>query len=673
MSAPASRGSPQARAPGAPNRPPAGWVGALACALALCVASLPALGAGFVYDDRLVVLRNPAVAAFDLGELLGQPMWAFYGPGSEPEVGFWRPLASLAHALVWSVAGPSAAAFHALSLALHLLACAAAWRLARRLLRDDVAAMWTALLFGLHPVHVESLAWISAVGDPLYAALGLLAIERHLAWRERGARGSPWAAGGLFLLALCAKELAAGVLLAAVAIELARGDRRPLARAWLPWIRALGAWWALRALVFASPLAGFDRTTTDFGVSAARLLLLRVELLGGGLALLAWPAKLTLFRPFVPEPGWREVLVPLLALGAWVALAVAAARRRARTLLALLLLALAPLAALVVRVGSLGLFPLSERYLYLAAFGFAAALVWAARGLLSARWAALALSVLALGFGIRSHEQARVWRDEETLFRAAAQASPRSPYARRQIGRVLLERYRVSADPAALREAEREFQAGLALLEASQKGDGTVFAVRDDHVQTNVGMGWVLAYQAEAEGEGDFGPARAVFELVVGRYPESEEGWTGLGVAQLRGGDLEAAQRSFERALAQNERFVEAHRNRGRLALRRGAWAEARRSFERALELQPDHVETLLLLASAHERAGDESGAMRQLERASALAPRSAAPIVGRASLVAKAGLFEEAERLLDSALALEPDSAQAHLELGKVRAARGA
>src|SRR5690606_12542019 len=99
------------------------------------------------------------------------------------------------------------------------------------------------------------------------------------------------------------------------------------------------------------------------------------------------------------------------------------------------------------------------------------------------------------------------WRDDATLFRTAAERSPRAPYARWLHGRELLERYRATRDAEALRGAEREFQEALALLDAAQKGDGSIFGLSDDHVQSNVGLGWVLLYLAEAEGTRDYEPA----------------------------------------------------------------------------------------------------------------------------------------------------------------------
>ncbi|MCY2958895.1 MAG: tetratricopeptide repeat protein [Planctomycetota bacterium] len=654
------------------------WSTARRCALGLLLVALtlaaygPVFGAQFVYDDHLVVLRNPAVAQFDLGALLTRPLWAFYNSETELAVGYWRPASSVLLALTYALAGPAPLAFHMLVLALHLAACGAAWALARRITRSDGVGFCVALLFALHPVHVESIAWISAVGDPAFGLCALLALERHLAWREAGSRGSPWAAGALLLAGLAAKELAAGAIVAVVVLDLALGHRPRGWRAYVPYVAAFGAYCAARMWVFHSPWAGFDRTTTEFGVSAARLLLLRAEILGLGLRFAAWPTELRLFHPFAPDASRAGLALPLAALGVWVALCAWFAWRKERVMFAATALILAPLAVLVVRVGALGTFPFSERYLYLAVFGIALLAVVLARRFVP-RPAALALfGVACIAAGVATHAQARTWRDDATLFRTAAERSPRAPYARWLHGRELLERYRATRDAVALHGAEREFTESLALLEAAQKGDGTIFGLSDDHVQSNVGLGWVLLYLADADGTHDFEPAEQVFRMASQRYPDSEEAWTGLGVARMERGDVAGAKTAFDQALKVNERFVEAHRNLGRLHMRTGDWAAARASFENALRWQPDGPDTLVLLGQALERGGDDGAARRTFDRAAELAPRDARPRVQRAILCAKSGLFDEALRELDAAIALDPNEAEAHLTRGKVLAARG-
>jgi len=640
--------------------------------LVTAVAYGPVFGASFVYDDHLVVLRNPAVAHFDLGALVTRPLWAFYSADTELAVGYWRPASSLLLALAYALAGPTPLVFHVLVVALHLAACGAAWALARRITQSDAVGFAVALLFAVHPVHVESVAWISAVGDPAFGLCALLALERHLAWREAGSRGSPWAAGALLFAGLTFKELAAGTIVAVVALDLALGHKPRGWRAYAPYAVAFGAYFLARMLVFHSIWAGFDRTTTEFGVSASRLMLLRAEILGLGLRFAIWPTDLRLFHPFVPDASRAGLALPLGLLAAWVAACAWLAWRKERVLLAAALLVLAPLAVIVVRVGALGTFPFSERYLYLAVFGIALFVAVLAQRFLPSMVAVALLAIVTLAAGNATRAQSRAWHDDETLFRTAAERSPRAPYARWLRGRELVERYRTTREPEALRDAEREFQEALALLESAQKGDGSIFGLSDDHVQANVGLGWVLLYLSEADGTRDFEPAEVVFRMASQSYPQSEEAWTGLGVALMEQGEIGDAQSAFRKAIEVNERFVEAHRNLGRLHMRTGDWLAARASFETALRWQPDAPDSLILLGSAFERGGDDVTARKHFDRAAELAPNDARPHVQRAILHAKAGRFDEAVRELDTAIELDPKNPEAHLTRGKIQASRG-
>lgn len=724
--------------------------------LATVLAYGPIFGATFVYDDTLVVLRNPAVSEFDFGALLSRPLWSFYSPESELAVGYWRPAASLLLATTYAFAGPSPLAFHLLVLVLHVAASCAAWSLARRITHSDGIGFAVGLLFALHPVHVESVAWISAIGDPAFGLCVLLALERHLAWREAGSNGSPWVAGALILAGLAAKELAAGGIVAIIAVDWAlkyRGgiaratsqtsgephiaasrdvgdplgansrsvgdphsanarnldeperaaapnvevppvamprnageslDAAPRdptrastarARAWrayAPYAAAFALYVVARMAVFQSPFAGFDRTTTEFGVSVSRLLLLRAEILGLALRFSAWPTDLRLFHPFAPNASQAGLALPLALLAAWTVLTAWLYSRGERVLFAASLLILAPISLLVVRVGSLGTFPFSERYLYVAVFGVVLLAALVVRRFLPTVVGAIVLAATAITAGIATHAQARMWTDDATLFETAAQRSPRAPYARWLLGRDLLERYRATNDIEALRRAEREFQEALALLTAAQHGDGSILGLSDDHVQSNVGLGWVLLYLADADGTRDFKPSESIFAMLTERYKKSEEAWVGLGVARMELGELALAQEAFERAIAVNERFVEAHRNLGRLHTRNGDWTAARAAFETALRWKPDDVDTMLLLGGVMERLGDDAAARSWFDGAAKLAPNDSRPRVQRANLVAKSGRLDEALVEVDAALTLNAADVEAHVTRGKVLAALG-
>ena len=435
-------------------------------ALVTLLVFAPSLGGELVYDDHLLVSRNALIADLSrIGELFTGSYWDFLDPDTAQHVGYYRPLSMLALALVYHVSDAAPWAFHAASVLLHAGAALGAYAVARRLLKSERAALWTALLFSLHPVHLESVAWISGISDPLAMCFGLFAIAGLLASPPHE-RSGPWRTGGLFLAALCCKESAIGLL--PVALVLGRVGMSPTERtpwaAFRPLLIALILWYGVRVGVFGDLLAGFDRTTTNFGVGPARLMQLRAELLGGAAALLALPLELNLFRSFSPELPLASAA--FLWPAAWALLLLFGARKAykqgAHLPAASLLVIPAAISPVLIRVESVGTFPLSDRFLYLAALGAALFIAHLATSRLPKRAAALLLGALAIGYAAQDVSHAKAWKNDEALFRTALEQNPRNPNVHWGLGKVLLEEFKETGEPATLEEATRTYEEGMA-------------------------------------------------------------------------------------------------------------------------------------------------------------------------------------------------------------------
>jgi Flp pilus assembly protein TadD len=641
----------------------------------------PALQGAFVYDDLLLVRQNPALRGIEgLSKAIGRPHWSLLDPASAEGIGYWRPLAALALYAGDALGGGRPWGFHVLSLALHLGATAAAFALARALLRSATAAFWVALLFGIHPVQVEAVAWISAVNDPLYGLLALAALLAHLRWRERGSLGVPVAPALFFLAALLAKESAVAVVPMAVALDLgrpveaargatARERLSPWARAWLPYALAALAWYAARVGVFGEPTAGFARATTDPAGGPWRQLTLRLELLAGYLQLLVWPASLDLFhqvRPVAP-PFDRTILIASLWIAGWLAATLWAWKRNARTAVSGLLILPAGVLPALVRLESLGRFPLAERFLYLSVLGIALLAVLCALRLLPRVPAAMLLAIAAAGSAFASRARIEDWRDELALFRASAASSPRSVYVRWGLGRVLLDQFRRTGDLAALAEARQVIEAGQDLAEETRR-DPTLFVTLDDVLQLDLGLGWYFVLCAAARpDECTFEEAELVFRKTLEKFPASEGAHCGLGTALMYQGELDEAETELRRALELKPDHFESLFNLAQLARRRGRWDESAELLERALAVQPDDPDTLLWLGTALAEIGRSGDARSALERAHALAPSEALPMVQLASLLAQEGQYEQALEWVERALAIDGTLGGAHLLLAKV------
>lgn len=651
----------------------------LAAALALVSATLwPALAGDFVYDDLVLVLQNPHIRSWEgLRASLDSAYWDFLAPETASRLGYWRPLTSVALFLGHALAEGAASGFHAVSLCLHLVAVAAVFFLVRRLLHSAPAAALCATLFGVHPVQVEAVAWISSVNDPLYGACVLLGLNAHLAWRECGGRGLPLGAACAYALALLAKENAVAFLPLVAALELgalrAPRPRAALTRAALTYLAVSALYAAARIAVFEDAGGGVTRVTTDLALSHARALSLRVELLGGFLGLLAWPFDLSLFREIRPviAPTDARFLGAAALVVLWLVACVLALRRGARPLAFALLVPAAGVLPALVRMESLGRFVLSDRFLYVAVLGAGLALALAARRLPRAAGAALGVAVV-LAAGYLSRARTQVWRDELALFSATVEASPGSVYARWGLGRVLLERFQKSGDPNQVEQALHQFETVQDLVSPR---DGSppaadLFFTLDDVLQANVGVAWCYLNRALIHpDEYGFDEALGAFDATLARYPDSIEAHTGRGVALVHLAEYDRARAAFERALELDELSVAAWFNLGLCEFRDGDLGASARALERAHALEPGDAQTRLWLATSLSEGGlDVERARALLEGLQGELPGVSELPLQLGALEARAGRLREALAHFEAALAIDPRLARAHLLAAKVR-----
>ena len=669
---------------------------ALAATLAVFVR---ALSGDLVYDDLLLIQRNPLLADLsNLPQLLQSPYWDFLDPGARDQIGYWRPLSALAHAVAFHLGHATPLGFHVAGLLAHLGATWVSYLFVRRLLsgeRPEIAGA-AALLFGLHPVHVESVAWVSALNDPLFGLFTLLAATSYLAWRQRGSPGVALRPALWFLFAMLSKEMGIATLAVIPLIDfgfwLASPERRlsewrravprPV-RAWLPLLVVLAVYLGCRVVVFQSPMAGFDRTPTHFGVGPGRIALLRFELLGGGLWLLGWPLHLNAFRPFRPDltPFDPSLSGAWFATGLWLVLFVHSLRKgRAVEAVALLFIPLSFFPVLV-NVGSLGRFPLSDRFLYVPVLGFTT-FVAVLFGRLPARGLS-SLALLAVGalYGVRSWTRIAIWRDEKTLFETAVRESPRSAYLQWGLGRVYLQRLASGGDPGELKKAFAAFGRAGDLLEEAKRPGSDLFVTSNDYLQTNLGLAQCYTVEAQKDPYGSYGTSIAILEDLARRVGELEDQtrkareaglrvidlhhrlelvWAALGTAHRLAGDVEEADSAYRKALSLDPRCVEALMGLGRLNAEQGQWDVASRFFEKVLELAPSDFEAKLAYAQSLREGG-------RTDRAEELALEliDEEPTVPEPMLILAADRLaqrkpREALTWIDRALAADPDHGHA-------------
>lgn len=548
------------------------WI-ALALALAVILAYAQVGGFAFVdFDDGAYVYDNPAVRA---GLSFEGLRWAFTATHSAN----WHPLTWLAHMLDASLFGLEPAGHHWVSVLLHAANTVLVFFLLRALSGAPWRSALVAALFGLHPLRVESVAWVAERKDVL---CGLFVLLTLLAWTRYVRAPSierKLVALGCYALALLAKPMA--VTLPAVLLLL---DVWPFARAtrWKPLIAEKAPFLVLAFLssyvtwaVQAAGTATGSLASFPFHERAANALVAY----GWYLVKTVWPAGLGAFYPHPSTLGVGVALAPLALSAALVSALSFAAWRSRRTHPYLLVGWLWYLGMLVPVIGlvQVGSQAYADRYAYLPQLGLLIALVWGVAEL-AERWpdrraavAALACGVvLALGAG--TWLQSAHWKNGDALYRRAIEVEPRSWLAWNNLG--------------------------------------------NQHL-----------------GRGELDRALECFQEAVRIFPAYGDAYYNLGNALLARLEREAAIEAYRKSLALDDANVDAWNNLGVAYLNLQRYDEARAQFERALELAPAHADSLENLAWTCSLRGDRAGADEACERLGRVDPARSASLRARLGL----------------------------------------
>jgi len=408
--------------------------GRAALVLAVLVCFAPVVAADFlVLDDPGYVTANPHVLA---GLSLDGLAWA----ATSGEHANWHPLTWLSHQLDVELFGLDPRGHHAVNLLLHAANALLAALALARLTGSPRASLAAAALFALHPLRVESVAWVAERKDLLCALFVLLAL---VAYERFARRGGPLRYAAL--LAAGAAAMASKPMAVTLPFLLLLLDAWPLGRLRAAPGRCLAEKLPLLALAAGTAAATLTFQSSAGAVALAAELPLAARLANAAvapfdyLARTLWPFGLSVLYPHPALPGGEPRAALAVALGAALLAAFAAAALatlvRGRPLAAPVAVgglwflgALAPVLGLV-QVGEQAS---ADRYTYLPHLGLFLALVFGGARL-ARRWTlperALGLALLALlaALGARSSSEARLWRDSATLLEASLAATPDNP------------------------------------------------------------------------------------------------------------------------------------------------------------------------------------------------------------------------------------------------------
>lgn len=501
---------------------------------------LNALGNQFAYDDVHIVVQNTAVQSLDsLPEALTRPWW----PGTYGrELGLWRPASTAALSLQYAASGGDPWLFHAVNVALHVVASLLVLALLYELLAS-AAALAGGLVFAVHPVHVEAVANIVGLAELLSTACVVAACLVHVRSGERSGWGASLSVGLLYLLGFGAKE--GGVVLPGLIflLDAARREidlhdvRAYVARRWRVYLVMLavsvGLLWGRHAVLgsLADPFA-------PLGASLLHELP-RIWTLGEVWMhyVRLWVFPLDLSADYSPGVipvsfGWKleNVLGVTLALVimslswlAWRRPTMAAGRDTARAAafgVVWFVIAISPISNTVFLSGIL----LAERTLYLPSVGLAAATGWLVVRLARERkrlaWGGLAAVVLASSIRVWTRNPS--WRDTGTVLEAMIRDVPYSGRSQWVLGDQFLIGGRVS-------QALLSYRAAIDLL-------GTHYAL-------------LTEISTRLMGQGYFRAADGLLRLAIQERPDFPLAYALLALVRAEFGDAQEAEQYARRAV----------------------------------------------------------------------------------------------------------------------------
>lgn len=565
---------------------------ALAIALAAAWVYGPCLHGTWLWDDGLEITQNAALR--DPG--------GWWLPWVHPGGMDYFPLKGSVQWAMWQLWGASPFGFHLANLALHVLSSLLVWRLLHVLgLRG---AFLGGLVFAVHPLAVESVAWISELKNTLSLPPLLLSAIALVAFYRSGSRAA-WVLSLLsFAAALACKT---SVVMFPFCILLyawwlhRRITGRDLRKA-APFFAASLAmglatlhFQSARAIGASAPAAPLGERAAQAGASV--LAYLRQAL---------WPSGLAPIYP--PAPG------PAAGWAAWAALAAVLGLlwwrrgdwgRHALLGLGWFLLNLVPVLGLLPMAYS-RISPRADHFAYLPLVGLVGLFV-AGLGAVQSRWerlvpgravprlgVTLAATAAAIALAFTARAQAASFASEKALWTTAVARNPISWLARSNLGRVLLEEGRTA-------EAERE------LREAVRLGPASAEAEAD------------LGNALDRLGRAD--EARAHYARAVGIDPSLAGAHFNFGLSLLRAGRASEASGQFRAALAIEPGRAAAHNGLGLSLAALGLRKEAAAEYRRAVELDPGLKEARLNLGNALFRAGRLEEAVAEYRRAISIDP----------------------------------------------------
>jgi tetratricopeptide (TPR) repeat protein len=608
-------------------------------------------------DDPHYISDNPHVRS---GLTRAGFIWAF----TTTHAANWHPLTWLSHMLDCQLYGLNPSGHHLTSVLLHTANAVLLFLLLNRMTGGLWRSAFVAALFALHPLHVESVAWVSERKDVLSTLFWILTMWMYVRYVERPTLTRYMLALFTFALGLMAKPML--VTLPCVLLLL---DYWPLERFRLSQsggdtpatmralkgqgstvLRLFGEKIPFFALTAVSSVVTFFVQKSAGALGALEIYPVKIRIANALVSYVSyisrtiWPHGLVIFYPHPGNslPMWHAVGAGLLL--ACISLAVIRTARRHPYLAVGWLWYLGTLVP-VIGLVQVGLQATADRYTYVPLIGLFIIIAWGVFDLVK-DWRhqrvgiAVSAGILLFGLTTCTWLQVRHWRNSVTLFQHALQATSENYLAHNNLGAALL---------------------GQGKIEEGISHYYKALEIKPDYWLAHSNLAGFLV------GQGRLEEAISHGSEALRDNPDSPEAHNNLGLALQRQGRLEEAISHYFEALRLKPEYAYAHRNLGLALERQGVVEKATHHYSEAVRLKPEYIDAHLNLASALAEQGKFKEAFDHYQEAMKLKPQDAGIHNNFATFFAQQGKVDQAIAHFSRALEIRPDFAEVYNNLGNV------
>ncbi len=553
------------------------------------IAYLPVLHNGLInWDDNVYIINNPLLQSINLKEVFSQNIGGNY-----------HPLTILTLAVEYHFFGLNATGYHAFNLLLHVFNIILVFYTIYFLSNKSAVALVASLLFGIHPMHVESVAWAAELKDLLYTFFFLASYIFYLKYLKDFKRTFYVFALVLFLLSILSKAMAASLPILLILTDYFRGRKLN--------IKAVleKAPFFLIAITFGivAVLAQKSMGATDVIVfSFPQRIIFACYGFISYLYKFLLPVQLSAYYPYPIKSGevipvlYYSFVVFCLALVAFVIYSLRYSKKiffgiGFFAITVFLVLQLLPVGGTVMAdrysyIPSIGIFYLTGEGVYL---------LWSKKQKLTAL---ILIGVFTIFFSVKSYDRCKVWEKDITLWNNVISQYQTIPIAYNNRGSALIHENKST-------EAINDFNQAIEL--------------KPDYSEAYNNRGSVLLNERR------YDDAINDFNMVIKLKPNDAKAYINRGVAFKNNNSSEKALNDFKKAIELKPDYFEAYNNRGNVFLKEKRYDEAIKDYNNAIKLKPDYALIYFNRGLAEYYSGKKDAACADLKQADNLGYQMAA------------------------------------------------